>query len=314
MEPLRHCFAAMSCALELQVFAPAELAARACRAVEDEVRRIEAKYSRYRADSLVGRINAAAGGAAVAVDEETAALLDFAATCHRTSGGLFDITSGALRQAWKFETGRLPTAEEIAAARARIGWDKLRWEAPLIGLPLPGMEIDLSGLGKEYAADRAAALLLAHGCSAALVNFGGDVCATGPRPDGTPWQVGIRHPRRPGELLATLPLHRGGLATSGDYERGMTVGGRRYGHLLNPLTGWPAEGMACATVLADTCLVAGALASCAMLHGAGGLDFLAGCGAPYLAMDANGGCAARDGDGLAATADARMGACQPCSC
>jgi len=314
MEPLRHCFAAMSCALELQVFAPAELAARACRAVEDEVRRIEAKYSRYRADSLVGRINAAAGGAAVAVDEETAALLDFAATCHRTSGGLFDITSGALRQAWKFETGRLPTAEEIAAARTRIGWDKLRWEAPLIGLPLPGMEIDLGGLGKEYAADRAAALLLAHGCSAALVNFGGDVCATGPRPDGTPWQVGIRHPRRPGELLATLPLHRGGLATSGDYERGMTVGGRRYGHLLNPLTGWPAEGMACATVLADTCLVAGALASCAMLHGAGGLDFLAGCGAPYLAMDANGGCAARDGDGLAATADARMGACQPCSC
>lgn len=285
----------MSCVMELQVFGPVDVAARACRAVEDETHRIEAKYSRYRPDGLVGRINAAAGGEAVEVDAETAQLLDFAAICHRVSGGLFDITSGALRQAWKFETGQLPEPAAIVAARARVGWNKLRWDAPWLWLPLHGMEIDLGGLGKEYAVDRAVALLLAHGCTSALVNFGGDVCACGPRPDGTPWRVGIHHPRRPGELLATLPLLRGGLATSGDYERGMSVAGRRYGHLLNPLTGWPAEGMASATVLADTCLVAGALASSAMLHGRQGLDFLAACGASYLAMDAQGQCAAQNG-------------------
>lgn len=281
----RFAFSAMSCRMEILLFGTAAAAARGGAAVAEETRRIEAKYSRYRPDSLTTRINRAAGGEAVEVDAETAALLDFAQSCHQASGGGFDITSGALRQAWKFERARLPPQARVAAALRVVGWDKLHWRAPWIRLPLPGMEIDFGGLGKEYAADRAAALLLAAGCDAALVNFGGDVCATGPQPDGSPWRIGIRHPRRAGALLATLPLYRGGLATSGDYERGMTVAGQRYGHLLDPRTGWPVRGMASATVIADTCLVAGGLATSAMLHGTDGGAFLAACGAPYLALD-----------------------------
>lgn len=272
--------------MDILLFGKAAAAARVSRAIEAETRRIEAKYSRYRDNSLVARINRAAGrNETLAIDAETAGLLDFAQACQRASGGRFDITSGALRKVWKFATGRLPDAARIAEVLRAVGWDKLHWQSPALRLPIYGMEIDFGGLGKEYAADRAAALLLAEGFTAALVNFGGDVCATGPQPDGAPWQVGIRHPRRAGELLATLPLYRGGLATSGDYERGMDVAGRRYGHLLDPRTGWPVQGMASATVIADTCLTAGALASSALLHGTDGLDYLAGCGAPYLGMD-----------------------------
>jgi thiamine biosynthesis lipoprotein len=281
-------FNAMSCKMEVQLFGSAAAAETAFQTVVAETQRIEAKYSRYRPDSLIGRINRSAGREAVSVDEETAGLLDFAAVSHQASGGLFDITSGALRQVWKFDSGRLPSQAQIVAARARVGWHKLRWQSPSIYLPEAGMEIDFGGLGKEYAADRAAALLMAQGFTSALVNFGGDVCATGPRPDGSPWHIGIHHPRKAGQLLATLPLYRGGLATSGDYERNMIVAGQRYGHLLNPLTGWPAQGMASVTTIADTCLVAGSLASIAMVHGQEGMAFLAGCGAPYLALAANG--------------------------
>ncbi|MES0874919.1 FAD:protein FMN transferase [Sinimarinibacterium thermocellulolyticum] len=258
----------------------------ALRAGEAEARRIEAKYSRYRDDSIVSRINAAAGMAAVEVDEETAALLDYAATAHAQSGGLFDITSGVLRRVWNFKTERVPTQAEIDALLPLIGWDQVEWQRPHIRLPRAGMQIDFGGFGKEYAADRIAALLRAAGVRHGLVDLAGDICVLGPHQDGSAWQVGVRHPRAAG-AIATVPLRHGAIASSGDYERGFVHDGRRYSHILDPRSGWPVQGLAAVSVLADQCLIAGTAATCAMLLGdEQGPAWLAALGLPHLVVDA----------------------------
>lgn len=255
-----------------------------------EVRRIEQAYSRYRADSLVSRINAAAGsGVAIEVDAETAGLLDFAARLHAQSDGLFDITSGILRRAWDFRSGRLPEPSALAALCARIGWRKVDWQpaARRIALTEPGMELDFGGFGKEYAADRAAAVLQAGGIHSGYVNLGGDLRVLGPRPDGRGWALGIRHPRADG-TLAGVELKSGALATSGDYERYLDIAGRRYCHLLDPRSGWPVQHWQSVSVIAPVCLAAGALSTVAMLKGPDAPAFLAAQQVPWLAVDASG--------------------------
>ena len=280
----------MASANEVQVHAAdALLAASAAQAAIDEVLRIERKYSRYRADSVVSRINAAAGGDAMEIDAETAALLDYADACWRESGGTFDATSGVLRRAWRFDVPRVPAASELAALVALIGWDRIEREANRIRLPVAGMELDFGGFGKEYAVDRAAATLRQAGVAGALVNLAGDLMVTGPAPDGSPWRVGIRHPRLDGHLVATVELHSGALATSGDYERAFVRDGVRYCHLLDPRTGRPVAGMRSVTVLAPTCLVAGSATTIALLQPeAGGLAWLRGLGLRFLAVASDG--------------------------
>jgi len=241
----------------------------------DEAWRIERKFSRYRDDSVVHAIHAA-GGAPVEVDDETAQLLDYAALCWEASRGRFEITSRVLRRVWTFD-GRegVPDAGAIQAALEHVGWDKVTWQEGRITLPA-GMEIDFGGLGKEYAVDRAAADLAGHTARAFVVNFGGDLFASGARADGTAWRVGVDDPARTGEaLLGRIDLARGGLATSGDARRFVRWRGRRLGHVLDPRTGWPVEGApAAVTVLASTCLEAGTLATFAILQGPGAREFL----------------------------------------
>lgn len=268
-------FSAMSCRNEIQLFADSGADAQAAfDAAAAEVHRIESLWSRYRADSIVTRINEAAGRSPVTVDEETAALLDYAAAAWQESAGLFDITSGVLRRVWDFSSRRIPSAAAVDACLPLVGWDKVIWRRPEIYLPLPGMQIDFGGLGKEYAADRAAGELLRLGCSA-MINLGGDIVASAPRPGDEPWQIGIRDPHAAGRLSGHLPLYSGALATSGDYERCIDVAGRRYGHILNPHTGWPvAGGPASVSVIAQNCLVAGTLATIAMLQGAAAKQWL----------------------------------------
>lgn len=256
-----------------------------------EVRRIEHKYSRYRPDSVVSRINAAAGsGRAVVVDEETAGLLDFAAQLHALSDGLFDITSGVLRRAWNFQSQRLPSTDELKALLPLVGWQHVEWDraARRIALKQAGMELDFGGFGKEYAADRAAAVLLAAGARHGYVNLGGDLRLLGPRPDGSAWSLGIQHPRQASATIAGVPLLSGALATSGDYERYMDVQGRRYCHILDPRSGWPVQHWQSISVTAPLCTAAGALSTIAMLKQATALDFLRAQGADYLAVDAAG--------------------------
>lgn len=250
----------------------------ACAAAE--ALRIEYKFSRYRSDSVVAMVHAARGRR-TEIDAESADLIDYAAACHALSGGLFDITSGVLRQAWRFDgSNRLPAPAQVAALVQRIGWGKVEWQRPWLRLP-QGMEIDLGGVGKEYAVDRVLALLQAKAAVPMLVNFGGDLAVSGPRASGGPWQVGIE---RPGSDQAALLLElgAGALATSGDARRFLLKDGVRYGHILDPRDGWPVRSAPrSVTVAAGRCTEAGSLATLAMLQGAGAEAWLAAQGAPH---------------------------------
>ncbi|MBX9609404.1 MAG: FAD:protein FMN transferase [Gammaproteobacteria bacterium] len=275
---------------ELQLFAEDDaLARRAAEAAMADVARLEARYSRYRDDSLLAEINrVAALGGEIEVDAETASLLDYAATCHAQSDGLFDITSGVLRHAWRFSEGRLPKARELEALLSRIGWQRLEWRAPTLRFPTPGLELDFGGVVKEYAADRAATLCREAGIVGGVVNLGGDIRVIGPRADGSPWRIGIKHPRREHAMLDSLELSHGALATSGDYERCMVVAGQRYGHVLNPKSGWPVRHLASVSVVAEFCVVAGSASTIAMLKEEQGPAWLAALGLPHLWVDVHG--------------------------
>ena len=292
MTARRLSFKAMGspCELHLHVESQARFQAVAEAALA-EIARLERKYSRYLDDSLVSRINACAGDPnGTLLDDETASLLDYAALAWEQSGGLFDISSGVLRRAWNFRSGRLPAPEEIDALRPLVGWDKVRWQRPHLVLPLAGMQLDFGGYVKEYAADRVAGQCRDLGLRHGLIDLGGDLAVVGPHPDGSPWRVGIRHPRAPEGAIASVALSAGGIATSGDYERCLVVAGRRYAHLLNPKTGWPVRsGLASVTVAASHCLIAGTASTIAMLKGErAGPAWLDRLGVPSLRIDAEG--------------------------
>jgi thiamine biosynthesis lipoprotein len=215
-------------------------------------------------------------GQRVRVDEETEALLGYAATCHRMSHGMFDITSGVLRRIWKFDGGeRVPSPAEVEDTLRHVGWERIVYEDSTLRMPA-GMEIDLGGIGKEYAVDRAAALIQARTGASFLVNFGGDLLAVGRCRGERPWRVGIDDPDRPGEAaLYRIDIPAGALATSGDARRFVRWNGKRLGHILNPKTGWPVEEAPRAvTVLAQTCIEAGTLSTLAYLQGPRAREFL----------------------------------------
>jgi FAD:protein FMN transferase len=268
------CFNAMASHCEVLLRASHLGAARELgECAAQEAWRIEEKYSRYRSDSVISQLHARRG-IPVTVDEETASLFDFAQRCYRISDGMFDITSGVLRGAWTFDgSDRLPAPNAIAALMPYIGFEKLKWQSPIIELPL-GMELDLGGIGKEYAVDRAYELLSKKAPGPFLVNFGGDLRASGPPPNGF-WQVDIEKPDQEQNAGMILRLERGALATSGDSKRFVQRDGRRYGHVLNPKTGWPVQNAPrSVTVAASSCTEAGLLATLALLHGARAREFL----------------------------------------
>lgn len=274
-------FRAMASPCELLLRSEDEALARdLLQAVTAETARIEDKFSRYRPDNIVARIN---DGDDVEVDDETARLLDFAAELWRLSDGAFDITSGVLRQAWTFDgSDRLPSAHQVDAALASVGWQRVRWQRPHFKLA-PGMQIDFGGIGKEYAVDRAATLVTDRTAAPGLVNFGGDLAACGGTPADPPWQVGIETPDAQSPRAERLVrLATGALATSGDARRYLLKDGVRYGHILDPRNGWPVrDAPRSVTVAADTCTQAGMLATLAMLQGAGAEAFLDAQGAKY---------------------------------
>ena len=176
----------------------------------DEVRRIEAKYSRYRPDSVVSQISAQAGRDWVECDDETCALLDFADQLFTKSDGLFDITSGVLRRAWNFRQPALPSADGLRDVCALIDWRSVQRNGRCIRLPKAGMELDFGGFGKEYAADRAAQVLMAQGVRHGYVNLAGDIHVMGPQSEkdkeGQPWLIGIQDPRHADKLVASIPI------------------------------------------------------------------------------------------------------------
>lgn len=287
---IRRDFTGMGCPCSIKVeHADARIAHAAILAAMTEVVRLDCKYSHFRDDSLLAVWGGSAGsGRQFEVDNESAGLFDLAALLHAQSGGLFDITAGALTRLWDRPQQTLPDAADIAAARARVGWEHVYWRRPQLRLDLPGLRLDLGGLVKEYAADRAAQACIEAGIEAGVVELGGDVHVIGPHLDGSLWRIGIRHPRADG-ALARIDIGSGGLATSGDYERALVVDGRRYSHIVDPRSGWPIQSYASVSVRADSCLTAGAAATLAMLLGVqAGTGYLRELGLPHLTVDLDG--------------------------
>ena len=243
-----------------------ERASSTIAAIAGEAWRIEDKFSRYRKGNIVDQINTA-NGAAVSVDDETADLLDFATTLYDLSGGRFDITSGVLREVWTFDgSDRVPEPASVEAVLSRVGWSRARWERPVLALA-PGMEIDLGGIGKEYAVDRCIAIAGGSKCAPGLVNFGGDLAVSGPPTRRRAWKVAVEGVL-PDSADHVIDLRQGALATSGDAQRFLLRDGIRYSHILDPGSGWPIPNApASVTVAADTCTQAGMTSTLAMLEG-----------------------------------------------
>jgi len=281
---LAVCFQAMAspCEILLSGCQPEQALALAAPAAQ-EAYRVERKFSRYRDDSVLAWIHRHRGSE-VSLDAETAALLDFAAQSFQISGGLFDITSGVLRRVWKFDgSDQIPPPQEVASLLRLIGFDKVTWRSPRLLLPLD-MELDFGGIGKEYAVDRAHDILAATCAVPFLVNFGGDLRASGP-PNNGGWQVGIERSDGDGIAAMLLDLQRGALATSGDSHRFLLKDGVRYSHILDPRTGWPVVGAPrSVTVAASSCTEAGLLSTLALLQGEQAAAFLTGQGVRHWIM------------------------------
>ena len=285
----RFPFEAMASRCEIRLAAPDESTAEELAfAAIAEVRRVERTYSRYRADSVVSRINAAAGRYRVECDEETAQLFAYADHLYRASGGLFDITSGVLRRAWDFRQPHVPHARDLAPLLALVDWTAVQRGDGAVYLPRAGMEIDFGGFGKEYAADRACALLQQHGVRHGYVNLGGDMRFIGPQPDGRPWSIGIQDPRKPDGIVASIAVSHGALTTSGDYERCFDIDGKRYCHVLHPRTGMPVSHWRSVSVLAPLAALGGGASTIAMLKEADAPAFLAASGLAWFAIDGAG--------------------------
>lgn len=240
-----------------------------------EAKRIEKKFSRYRKDNIIYKINNS-NGITIKVDDETALMFDFADQCYQLSEGKFDITSGVLRKIWTFDgSDNIPDEEQVKKIKPDIGWNKVSWKKPFITLPR-NMEIDLGGIGKEYAVDSTVKLIKQHTDNSFLVNFGGDIGCPKPRKKNTPWVIGVDDPKHTGDNSAgRITLFQGGLATSGDARRYLLKEGVRYSHILDPQTGYPVpHAPRSVSVIANTCLEAGMLSTFAMLQGKEAVEFL----------------------------------------
>ncbi len=289
MELSRHAFTAMGCPCEVRLFCDdtklAEEAAARCVA---EARRFEAKYSRYLPGSITTQINSSAGRSPVTIDPETASILDYSGVCFEQSHGLFDITSGVLRTIWHPTMQTLPTNEALDQCLSLVGWNKIQRSADSIFLPSAGMEVDFGGVVKEYAADALAEIAKSLGIRSGLINLGGDIRIIGPQPCGSAWSIGITHPTEKDSAFAVIEVEEGAITTSGSYERYFEIGENKYSHLINPITGWPVSGLLSVSIFAPLAIVAGSIASIALLNTKeAGLEFLNECHLPYLAIDQN---------------------------
>lgn len=255
----------------------------------DEVYRLEETYSRYRDDSFLSEINRSCGmGKTVIIDPETSFLLDYAAEAWRLSEGAFDVTSGILRRVWRPDADVASIDASLAVLRPHIGFDKVVREGDRLSFAVTDVELDFGGLVKEYAADRAVAVCRSQGIQAGLIDLGGDIAVIGPQLGERPWPIAIASVPGQTNSLPPVLLSHGGIATSGDYARGLRIGDKTYSHILDARTGLPTTGLASVTVIAPTAMAAGTLATLAMLRGADGAVWLKARGCRFLAIDSGG--------------------------
>lgn len=223
----------------------------AIRAVMAEMHRIDQTMSPFRPESDLSRINREAAAADVAVSEELFHLLACANEFSRLSNGAFDITFASVGHLYDYRQAIRPDDKALAHAREAVGWERLQLDARrrTVRFERAGMRIDLGGFAKGHAVEMGAAILRRHGIAHAIVSAGGDSRVIGDR-RGRPWTIGIRHPRREGEVVAMLPLEDVAISTSGDYERYFEVDGERCHHLIDPRTGKSPSGVHSVTVIA----------------------------------------------------------------
>jgi thiamine biosynthesis lipoprotein len=240
----------------------------AAAAVMAEMHRIDRAMSPHREDSELSRINREAGSGPVPLSAEMARLLARANDFSRLSGGAFDITYAAVGQLYDYRLQVRPTEEALARARAAVGYRHLVLDAQArtVRFALEGMRIDLGGFAKGHAVDNATQILRDRGVRHAIVTAGGDSRVIGDR-RGRPWTIGVRDPRRPGAMVAVLPLEDVSISTSGDYERYFDADGVRFHHLIDPATGRSPSGVHSVTVLADDGLTTEALSKTVFVLG-----------------------------------------------
>lgn len=226
----------------------------------------------YSESSELSAINRSAGIAAVEVASVTLDLIEKAVLAAEQTGGAFDPTIGPVIKLWDFHKKVRPADQEIRKHLGLVNYREIRIDrsAATVFLPRKGMLLDLGGIAKGYAADLAAASLRERGISGALIAVAGDIRAFGRKPDGTAWNIGIRNPRRTGEsddILATVGLADRSISTSGDYERFFMIDDKRYHHLLDPKTGYPAGGCRSVNVIAGEGVFADAFSTAFFVMG-----------------------------------------------
>lgn len=262
----------MGALVEIAAYGDASCCSEGMEAAFSEMARVERLLSVYRPQSGLARLNAGSGDAPRAVDPELFEILSKAWIYAERSGGAFDPTAAPLIRLWGFgpdgERDAPPRHDEVAFLLQRVGFRLLRIDpaSRRIHLLKEGVELNLGGVGKGYAIDRAVEKLKRAGVMRGMVNCGSTLYAWAPA-GGPGWPVRIRHPRREGEVLETVSLCNRALSTSGDYEKFYMYGGRRFSHLIDPRTGYPKVGVASVSVTASTAMEADALSTAAFILG-----------------------------------------------
>ena len=244
-----------------------------------EIDRIERLISSWDQASETTQVNQMAGIEPVKVSKELFDLVFRAKAIAQLTNGAFDPTYASVDKIWTFDGRSIgqPKAEIISASVAKIGYEKIELD-PLessLYLPLKGMKIGFGAIGKGYAADRVKSLLKKQGVSAGIVNASGDMSAWGVQPNGKPWQVGLVNPKNKDKIFAWFPVNDQAVVTSGDYEKYVLINGKRYGHIINPKTGFPSQGVISCTVFAPKAELADALSTALFVMGIEtGIDFI----------------------------------------
>ena len=262
---------AMACRFEVIVASEGDHGILAAQECLDEVDRLECILSIFRPASEAGLLNREADVHPVSVGAELFELLQFCERMHEETGGAFDITTGALSECWGFKERKpaVPAPEALEAARKRTGFHFVSLgQDRTVAFHSRGLRINLGGVGKGYALDRGASSLQARGIGNALLSSGfSSVLALGDGPEHAGWLVGIRHPVFKERRLGAVRLRSCGMATSGQEEQGFEVDGQRFGHVLDPRTGFPAKGVASVSVIADSAARADSLSTAFFIGG-----------------------------------------------
>lgn len=228
----------------------------------------EKRYSRYLPDSLISQINQNAGLCPVKINQEDLKLFKLCDTLHFLTKGLFDPTTLPLSNIWNFKAAvpEIPSEAKIQNALKKVGWKNVVVQDNSVYLSETGMGLDFGGFGKEYAVDRIIEIAKTMGISNMMVNLGGDIRTIGSPSNSDFWSIGIEDPNYPGQSRFSINANDLAVATSGNYQRFFELNGRRYGHILDHRTGYPATSSnLSASVIANTCLEAGILSSCSLI-------------------------------------------------